>query len=99
MTGTLYAEVAGKVVPLTACDWVLWKPCGCARAVAVACLPEAGQLVADEAAAWKEFYDRAAQRKQAAKDGMRVELVTHERWRSELMESFGSRCPHKAATP
>jgi hypothetical protein len=95
MAAVLYAGIGGKLVPLADCDWALWKPCGCLSAVAVACLPQAGQMVATEEAAWKEFYDRAAQRKQAAKAGMRVELITHERWKRELMEPFGKPCPHK----
>lgn len=94
MSAVLYADIGGKPVPLADCDWALWKPCGCLQAVAVACIPAAEHLVATEAAAWKQFYDRPGERKAAAAAGMRVELITHKRWISELMEPFGKPCPH-----
>lgn len=94
MSATLYAEADGRIVPLHECDWTLWKPCGCLQAIAVAATTD--HVVATEDDAWKQFYDYAAERKKAAKDGMRVELITHARWRSELMDAFGKPCPHKA---
>ena len=97
MSAALHAEVGGKLVPLADCDWVLWQPCGCMQAIAVASAP--GHVVATEEDAWRQFYDRAASRKVARKGGMRVELITHERWKRELMEPFGKPCPHKAVTP
>ena len=94
MSATLYAEADGRIVPLHECDWALWKPCGCLQAIAVAAMT--GHVVATEDDAWKQFYDRASSRKVARRGGMRVELVTHERWKRDLMEPFGKPCPHKA---
>lgn len=90
----LYAEIGGTTIPLADCDWVLWEPCGCLQAISVAASRTTDRVVATEEDAWKAFYDYAAERKKAAKAGMRVELITHERWRSELMEPFGKPCPH-----
>jgi hypothetical protein len=99
---TLLAVIDGQNVPLTDCDWVLWKPCGCAQAVSVAQIP--GYTVADPDTAWAHFQDvdrldgdeldaaaeRVAEMMQA---GWRVELVTHERCKP-VLDGFGKPCPH-----
>ena len=102
MTVTLTAVIGAKNVPLTDCDWVLWKPCGCAQAVSVAQIP--GVTVADEDTAWTHFADveglngddldealeEIADQKAA---GWRVELITHARCKS-VLDGWGKPCPH-----
>ncbi len=95
MSATLYAEVEGKPVPLDQCDWVLWKPCGCLQAIAVASIP--GHLIATEEQAWKQFFRAADGRRKARVAGLHVGLTTHQRWVADLMEGFGKPCPHGEA--
>jgi len=84
--GALYAEVAGKIEPLSACDWVLWGPCGCPWGVTVA------RLAPTEEAAWKRFYDYKREIVSAQKKGCTLELMTHARWSAEVMDRMRVRC-------
>lgn len=85
----LLTEIDGQAVPLDECDWVLWMPCGCAGGVTVA------RLSLTEEDAWKEFFDRKRDRDRKRRQGYRMELVTQERWKSEISESMRKECPHK----
>ena len=85
----LLAEIDGEAVPLADCDWVLWAPCGCAPGVLVA------REAATEDAAWREFYPKKRDRDRMQRDGYRMELVTHARWREEISELMRTPCPHE----
>lgn len=81
------AQINGQYVPLSQCDWVWREPCGCPFGVmsAASDYPTYHVLAADEDAAWREFYDSAKERNAARKRGVTTELMTHERYRSEVM--------------
>jgi len=86
----LHAEIDGRMVPLSECDWVKWAPCGCPVGVT-----RAGEGYAvTEQDAWKEFYDRERYADQARRSGYRMELVTHERWSAEIMPLMKASCRH-----
>lgn len=85
----LLVEIDGKTVPLDACDWVLWMPCGCPGGVTVA------RLSPTEGDAWKEFFDRKRDRERKQRQGYRMELVTHDRWKLEISELMRAECPHE----
>ena len=90
---TIYAELDGKPVPLTNCDWVLWGACGCPFGVTVAATPHAVRA-ADEEAAWRCLYDRKRDIDRAKRQGYRVELMSHERYSREVCPRMTVRCPH-----
>ena len=92
----LLAVIDGQAVPLVGCDWVLWMPCGCARAVTVA--SQRGHVVASDEQAWRQFYDRKRDAGKARKGGWRVELVTHERCKT-VLDGWGKPCPHETPNP
>lgn len=87
----LMVELEGKTVPLTGCDWVLFKACGCPCGVSVASASEA-----DEEAVWKDFYPLRRDRDHARRRGLRFELMTHERYVAEVMPRMrlSYKCPH-----
>jgi hypothetical protein len=93
VTITLSAEIGGEHVPLTECDWVLWRSCGCPQGVSKAAGAH-GVYAADEDAAWKEFYDLKRDRVRAQRKGLRLELMSHERYCHEVSERMKARCPH-----
>ena len=93
MTITLSATIDGKHVPLTDCDWVPWRPCGCPQGVSRAATSH-GVYAADEDAAWKEFYDLKRDRVQAQRKGLRMELMSHERYCREVSDRMKVRCDH-----
>jgi hypothetical protein len=90
----LYAEIDGKQIPLTGCDWVLYEPCGCARTIHVAATPEM-VCAADEEAAWGCLFNRARERQRARRTGWRVELMTRDRAMAEFTRAALGGCPHK----
>ena len=85
-------SVGGEDVPLNDCDWVLWNPCGCPRGVAMA------RYFRTEDAAWLSFFGtwKAASLAQRNEQGLRVELMTHERYSAEVFPLMTGACPHKA---
>jgi hypothetical protein len=93
MAVTLSATIDGKIIPLASCDWVLWRPCGCPQGVCSAAGVH-GVYAADEDAAWKEFYDLKRDRVQAQRKGLRLELMSHERYCREVSAQMLVRCPH-----
>jgi len=95
MTIALSVEINGKQVPLTECDWVMWAPCGCPQGVTVAALPASGRVIATEDAAWKEFYDRKRDSDRARRQGLRLELMTHERYCREASPRMTEKCQHR----
>jgi hypothetical protein len=48
-----------------------------------------------EEAAWKSFYDTKREIAVAKQMGARMELMTHERWVSEVMDRMRGECPHR----
>jgi hypothetical protein len=70
-------------------DWVLWAACGCPEGVCCA------SSYPSEMDAWSAFYDTFAEAQEARQAGKRMELITHDRWCSEVMERFG-KCEHAA---
>lgn len=87
-------QVDGEQVPLDQCDWVLYSPCGCPEGVHLAAT---GQKVyaADEDAAWQSMFDTKRERDRAQRQGCRMELMTHERYRAEVAPMMTARCPHQ----
>ena len=85
-TAALRVEVDGKTVPIDECNWAIYRPCGCLRGVLMA------EGFPTEEGAWKQFFDKKKAREQARKQGVKIELVTHERWKAELSAKFGSNC-------
>lgn len=90
---TLYAEVDGKRVPLTDCDWVLWGPCGCPFGVSMAATAM-GVRAPDEEAAWRSFYDTKREVDRAKRRGLRLEFMSHERYSREVCPRMTVRCSH-----
>jgi len=84
---------AGPLVTLTACDWVLWSPCGCPRAVTLAQYGDTVLTTADKA--WEELTPDDAERDSERRFGYRIELVTHERYSAEIYDQMRGPCPHK----
>jgi hypothetical protein len=93
MTVALSAEIDGKYVPLTECDWVLWRRCGCPQGVCTAAT-RSMVLAPTEDAAWREFYDTNRDVAKAQRDGMRLELMTHARYSAEACPRMNADCPH-----
>lgn len=87
----LLVELDGATVPLNRCDYVLWQPCGCPRGVTLA---GAGDVVTEDDA-WREFFPRKRDRERAQRSGLRMELMTHERWRNEVSDLMRKGCPHQ----
>lgn len=95
----LFAEVGGQHVPLADCDWVLWSPCGCPQGVTVGAFPDLSHITATEDVAWSHLYDTDEEIAAAKGRGERVELITRERTKAEVLPRFGVRCEHgKAAS-
>ena len=93
MAVTLYADIEGQRVPLGSCDWVLWAPCGCPCGVSMAATKH-GVRAGDEDAAWRCFYDTKREVARAQREGYRVELMSHNRYSSEVYSRMTVRCPH-----
>lgn len=87
----LMVELEGRTVPLLGCDWVLFQSCGCPRGVHVV----TSDVVTEEAV-WKEFFPRKRERDAAQRRGLRMELVTHETCRAEVLPKMRLSyvCPH-----
>lgn len=95
MSAPATAVINGAQVRLSDCDWVLWQPCGCPRGVTMA------RYSRTEDAAWKSFFDtwKGIAEALRAAPGLRMELMTHERYVAEVSERMRTRCTHeKAAT-
>ena len=93
MTAALFAEIDGRHVSLSDCDWMLWGPCGCPWGVSVA------RYSPTEEMAWRSFYDTGREAERARKRGARIELVTHQRWCDEIAGRMKARCTHGEAAP
>lgn len=94
MSAPLYVKVDEEVVPLSDCNWVLYRSCGCSSGVTVGDLPGLHrQPVTSEALAWREFFGTKREAEQAEKRGARIELMTHTRYCSDVAPTFG-RCSH-----
>ena len=88
------AEIDGRYVPLTECDWVLWDPCGCPIGVTVGALPDGSMVTASEEAAWAHLYDGGREVARAQDRGEHLEFMTSERYRREVADRLGAPCPH-----
>jgi len=90
----LMVELDGATVPLDDCEYVLWNPCGCPRGVTIC-----RYGVVSEEDAWRSFFPTKRERDRERKRGLRMELMTHERWVAEVMPLMRLReCPHQLAT-
>lgn len=101
-------DTDGGHIPLGRCDWVHWGPCGCPFGVAMAATPNitlengtvlAGERIASEEIAWRGFFDSRTEEAAARKHGHRVELISHERWCSEVSALMLAGCPHRSQEP
>ncbi|GAA3958131.1 hypothetical protein GCM10023085_45760 [Actinomadura viridis] len=91
----LMVELEGKTVPLAGCQYVLWEACGCPRGVTYAS-PDRPDPVITEDDAWKEFFARKRERDRVQREGLRMELMTHERYSREVYPLMLKRaCPHE----
>lgn len=93
----LMVELEGRTVPLNGCQYVLWEACGCPRGVTVASEGPPEPVITEDDA-WRMFFDRKRDRDRAQRDGLRIELMTKDRWSREvypLMRRWD--CPHNAA--
>jgi hypothetical protein len=71
-------------------DWVLRKQCGCPAGVATV------QHHATEDEAWKGFFDSWKGIAKALQAGMRLEMMPHSRYRTEVMPFLtNGRCEHE----
>jgi hypothetical protein len=93
MTVTLSAEIDGKHVPLTDCDWVLFGSCGCPFGVSMAAT-NLGVRAADEDAAWRCLFVTKREIDRAKSRGDRLELMSHERYCREVSDRMKVRCDH-----
>jgi hypothetical protein len=98
MTVNLFVAIDGTHVLLVDCDWVLWRRCGCPQGVTVGGFPDGSVMTATEDAAWSHLYDTAKEIAAAKDRGERVELVTRERCRAEVLNRFSVRCEHGQVT-
>lgn len=93
----LMVELEGRTVPLNGCQYVLWEACGCPRGVTVASEGPPEPVITEDDA-WRMSFDRKRDRDRAQRDGLRIELMTKDRWSREvypLMRRWD--CPHNAA--
>jgi hypothetical protein len=86
-------EIGGRHVPVDDCSWVMWGPCGCPWGAALAGL-HGGSRILTEDDAWREFYSLKRERERAQRDGVRMELMTFERWKAEVCDRMKARCGH-----
>jgi hypothetical protein len=82
----------GMPVPLTECDWVLLRRCGCPQGVAVA------RAFRTEDSAWKAFYDGWKQIAKALQRGEHLELMPHSRYSTDVLPLMTVRCQHEEAS-
>lgn len=85
----LFVELGGQHIRLSECDWVWWGACGCPYGVTV------GRYSPTEEAAWKQFYSRKRDVGPAQRRGERMELMTHDRYRNEVVDLMRKRCMHR----
>lgn len=91
----LMVELEGRTVPLNGCQYVLWEACGCPRGVTVASEGRPEPVVTEDDA-WRMFFDRKRDRDRAQRNGLRMELMTKDRWSREVMPLMRQwDCPHK----
>lgn len=84
-------EIDGKPTPVEDATWLWIAPCGCAWGAHLA--KSGGQVLLDEKAVAKSFYETARLRRERTKEGFRFEL----RPRGEVMR-LGYPCEHEPVT-
>lgn len=85
-------EVDGQVRPLTDCCWVEYTACGCPVSVVTADWGNDDIVLATEAQARKRLCPTKRERDKAAREGYRLELMSFDRYRTEV--DLAKRCPH-----
>lgn len=91
----LMVQLEGRTVPLNGCQYVLWEACGCPRGVTVASEGRPEPIVTEDDA-WRMFFDYKRDRERAQRNGLRIELMTKDRWSREVMPlMMQANCPHK----
>lgn len=78
MSTVILADIDGKHVPLSDCDWVLFGSSGRPYGVTV------GWAAPDEEPEWKIHSPRKRDRERAQRRGDHIELMTHERYSREI---------------
>lgn len=94
----LMVELEDRTVQLNGCQYVLWEACGCPRGVAVASEGRPEPVITEDDA-WRLFFSRKRKRdrEKAQRDGLRMELMTHDRYSRDVYPLMLKRgCPHKA---
>lgn len=87
----LSVEIDGQPVPIDKCSYVMWGTCGCPWGVTM-CGSRGNHQVITEDDAWKQFYHLKRERDLARKCGVRMELMTFERWKAEVCELMRTVC-------
>lgn len=91
----LMVELEGRTVPLNGCQYVLWEACGCPRGVSLASEHRPDPVITEDDA-WRMFFDRKRDRERAQRNGLRIELMTHDRYSREVYPLMLQRtCPHR----
>lgn len=96
----ILVKIGRKHVPLKECDWVVFKPCGCPTTVMLAQYDDS-EALATESQAWDSLLDdlppakRRKEIERRLKAGFRMELVTHQRWKDEIVQNFVLQDPHE----
>lgn len=95
MTATM-VTLGDETARLIDCDWVLWASCGCCpRGVASA----RAYRTAD--AAWLGFFEtwKNVARVMHKEPGLRLELMTHDRYAEVVMPLWKRPCPAQTPFP
>lgn len=88
----LLVRIDDKTVPLHDCAWVEYAPCGCAVSVMVAAMRDGTRALATEDDARRHLDPKKRDRDKAIRQGYRLELMTMDRYRTEV--DLAVRCPH-----
>ena len=89
MSPNVFVDINGEHVPLDQTEWVFYNKCGCP----FGCMHAD---TAEEDTAWRRMFDYAKDRNQHKKNGVTAELITKERFRSEVAPKMRLeyQCPH-----
>lgn len=82
----------GATLPLSACDWALLKPCGCATAITLAVVAD-GEVLASPQAAFASLEPLKRKRDMLTANGYTIKLMR----RHEASALFLTKCTHAEA--
>ena len=88
----IMVEIKGQAVPLSECDWIMYRPCGCTCGVLLAYMHEEGAPIYSEELAWKDWEPKKRDRDKRKAAGYRLELVTHKDYVARICPTFLNTC-------